>query len=144
MRHSAWLYPAVEIAHILGFCVLVGAAVLFDLRLLGLGRQLPVGALARYLLPVAWGGFALAAPSGFLLLMPEGPSVGTSPVFLAKMALIGLAGLNAWAFQLRFGRQMAAWAPGAPLPRAARWAAWASLGLWGLVLALGRLIAYYG
>jgi len=32
MRQSAWLYPAVEIAHIVGFVVLVGSAFMFDLR----------------------------------------------------------------------------------------------------------------
>ena len=37
-RESIWAYPALEIGHIAGFSVLVGAAVLFDLRLLGVSR----------------------------------------------------------------------------------------------------------
>jgi hypothetical protein len=41
MRRSAWLYPIVEIVHIVGFVILVGAVVMFDLRVLGLGRGLP-------------------------------------------------------------------------------------------------------
>ena len=47
MRQWQWLYPIVEIVHIVGFVVLVGAAVMFDLRLLGLSRVLPVSAMAR-------------------------------------------------------------------------------------------------
>ena len=47
MREWTWLYPIVEIAHIIGFVVLVGAAFLFDLRLLGVSRVLPVIHLAR-------------------------------------------------------------------------------------------------
>lgn len=35
MRSSLWLYPIVEIFHIVGFTILVGAVALFDLRLLG-------------------------------------------------------------------------------------------------------------
>ena len=45
MRQLLWLYPIVEILHIIGFVVLVGSAAMFDLRLLGLSRQLarPIG-----------------------------------------------------------------------------------------------------
>ena len=39
MRQWLWLYPIVEILHIAGFVVLVGAAVMFDLRLLGMSRR---------------------------------------------------------------------------------------------------------
>ena len=39
MRQSQWLYPIVEIAHILGFVTLVGSVAMFDLRLLGLSPQ---------------------------------------------------------------------------------------------------------
>src|SRR5947208_9142437 len=47
MRQWAWLYPITEIAHIVGFAVLVGAAIMFDLRLLGVSSQLPVIGMAR-------------------------------------------------------------------------------------------------
>ena len=53
MRQWTWLYPAVEIVHILGFVVLVGAALMFDLRLLGVSRALPVSGLERHLLRAA-------------------------------------------------------------------------------------------
>ncbi len=144
MRQSGWLYPAVEILHILGFCALVGSAALFDLRLLGVSRQIPVQHMAAHLLPVAWAGFALAAPSGFLLLLPDAQSIGNSPIFLSKMALIGLAGLNAWVFHRRLGLSMQLWNLEKSPPLAARLSALASLGLWVGVIALGRLIAYLG
>ena len=38
MRQWLWLYPIVEILHIIGLAVFVGAAALFDLRLLGVSR----------------------------------------------------------------------------------------------------------
>lgn len=142
MRQSEWLYPAVEILHILGFCALVGAAGLFDLRLLGLSRQIPVTQMAAHLLPAAWVGFAVAAPSGFLLLLADARSIGVSPIFLGKMALIGLAGLNAWVFHARVGRNVQEWNQGVNPPPAAKLAAIFSLLVWIAVIALGRLIAY--
>ena len=51
MRQSPWSYPLVETAHILGFVLLIGAAAIFDLRLLGLTSRLPVVDMARHLLP---------------------------------------------------------------------------------------------
>ena len=55
MRQWLWLYPIVEIVHILGFVVLVGSVAMFDLRLLGVSPRLPVSALARHLLARALG-----------------------------------------------------------------------------------------
>ncbi|GIW33582.1 hypothetical protein [Meiothermus sp.] len=99
--------------------------------------------LIRYnLLPAAWVGFAVAAPSGFLLLLPEAQSIGVSPIFLAKMALIGLAGLNAWVFHARVGRNVQEWNQNVDPPPAAKLTALLSLLVWVAVIALGRLIAY--
>ncbi|CFU11540.1 Uncharacterised protein [Bordetella pertussis] len=39
MRGSSWAYPAANLAHLLGLVLLVGAMLLLDLRLLGLGRR---------------------------------------------------------------------------------------------------------
>src|SRR4029453_2913920 len=51
MRQWLWLYPIVEILHIIGFVVLVGSAAMFDLRLLWLSRPVPVTGMERHLLP---------------------------------------------------------------------------------------------
>ena len=64
MRQWMWLYPAVEILHILGFIVLVGAAFMFDLRLLGWSRDLPVAGMARHLLRWARASLLLVVPTG--------------------------------------------------------------------------------
>ena len=47
MRHSLWTYPIVEIVHIVGFAILVGSVVLFDLRLLGFSRTVSIRAQQR-------------------------------------------------------------------------------------------------
>ena len=59
MRQWQWLYPIVEILHILGFVLVVGGAFFFDLRLLGRGHSLAVSGLADASADVvARGGFA--------------------------------------------------------------------------------------
>lgn len=50
MRGWLWLYPIVEIIHIIGFVILVGAVLMFDLRVLGLSKNIPVRALGKHLL----------------------------------------------------------------------------------------------
>jgi hypothetical protein len=81
MRDSNWLYPAAETVHLLGLATLVGCAVAFDLRLLGVCRHLPARATARHLLTCARLGFAVAAISGFLLFTSDATAVAADPAF---------------------------------------------------------------
>ena len=143
MRQWLWLYPIVEIVHIAGFVVLVGAAVMFDLRLLGLSRHLAVGDLARHLLRWARGSVALVLPSGLLMFTAHATEMAASPVFRLKLLLIAAAGLNAAAFHRGVFRSVAAWNGDAETPPAARVAAVLSLVLWTGVISCGRLLAYF-
>jgi hypothetical protein len=140
MRANAWLYPLVEIVHIVGFTVLVGAVAMFDFRVLGLGRELPVRALARYLLPWSVGSMAAVLPSGLLLFAAEAPDLAANRVFLLKLVMIVAAGLNALAFHAGPYRAAAHWQGRAP--PLARLHAVLSLLLWLGVIACGRLLAY--
>lgn len=141
MRQSPLLYPVVEILHIVGFALLVGAIVGLDLRLIGAARWLSAAGLARHLLRLAIGGFCLALPMGALLFVTEAVSLSRNPVFLSKLALIALAGTNAVLFHLGAWRRVAGWDLQRP-PPAARVAGAVSMSLWLAVLACGRLIAY--
>lgn len=141
LREGAWLYPAVETLHIIGFTVLVGAVAMFDLRVLGFGRQLPVRALARHLLPWSAGSMLLVVPTGLLLFVADPLALLANRVFLLKLGLMVLAGLNALAFHAGPYRRAEAWPARAP-PRAMLHAL-LSLGLWFGVIACGRLLAYF-
>ena len=98
VRESPWLYPAAEFAHILGFVLLVGAAAMFDLRLLGLSRTLPVTEMAAHLLPWARAGLLLAAPTGALMFISDATATAANPAFRLKLLLVAAGILNAWAF----------------------------------------------
>ena len=142
MRHWIWLYPIVEIVHIVGFVILVGAAVMFDLRLLGLSRGLPVSAMARHHLPWARAALLLVVPSGFLMFMAHATEFAANPAFQLKLTLLAAAGLNALLFHRGAFRKVGGWEADATVPGTARAAAVASLVLWVGVIAAGRLLAY--
>lgn len=140
VREGAWIYAAVGTMHILGLALLVGSAAMWDLRLLGFSRKLPVVELANHLLPAARAGFAVAVVSGLLLFASDAVAIAGNPAFRIKLALIAAALLNAGLFHVRSSRYVMA--EGGRPPRAARINAIFSLALWGLVVVAGRLIAY--
>lgn len=142
MRRALWAYPAAEIVHLAGVVLLVGPAVMFDLRLLGLSAHLPATALARHLLPWSRRGLVLVALSGAALFVSHAPEWVASPAFRLKMAAVTAAGLNALVFHRRAFRTAIRWDAATRPPRAARVAAVLSLLLWGTAIACGRLMAY--
>ena len=142
MRHWLWLYPVVEIMHILGFVLLVGAAVMFDLRLLGLSSRIAASDLARHLLPWSRVGLLLVVPTGLAMFSAHATEWIGNPAFWVKLSLIALAGLNAWAFHRGPFRSVTAWDRQAPAPPMAKVSAVLSLLLWTGVVSCGRLLAY--
>ena len=143
MRQWTWLYPIVEITHILGFVILVGSAFMFDVRLLGTSRDLPVAGMARHLLRWARASLLLVVPSGALMFSAHAVEFATNPAFQLKLALIAAAGLNAAIFHRVPFRSVGDWDFDVHAPAAARAAAVLSLVLWTLVIACGRLLAYF-
>ena len=141
MRSSLWLYPIVEIFHIVGFAILVGAVMMFDLRLLGWSRSLPVAGLARHVLPWSAASLVLIVPADLLMFSAHPRDFVENRVFLLKLALIGLAGFNAVLFHRGVYRSVARWNTDIHAPASAQLNALASLTLWIAVICCGRLLA---
>jgi hypothetical protein len=146
MREALWLYPAIETVHLAGIALLFGSIVVFDLRLLGLSRAIPVRQLARHVLPWSAGSFLLIVPSGLLMFSAHASEFIANPVFALKLCLIGLGLLNAALFHTMVYRSADVWdAPemrDLPMPPSARASAIVSLLVWTAVIACGRLLAY--
>lgn len=142
MRGNLWLYPIAEIVHITGITVLVGGVTLFDLRVLGFGRALPVDQLGRHLLPWAVASLGLVVPAGLLLFSADPAAMLDNRVFLLKLSLIACAGINALLFHAGVYRTVAGWNTGAAAPALARMHALASILLWIAIICCGRLLAY--
>src|SRR5690349_21485546 len=84
---SLLAYPAVLTLHTLGLAILVGASWMLDLRVLGVGRAIPLTALAR-IFRVMWIGFWINTISGVALFAADATGKGSTRLFLFKLLLI--------------------------------------------------------
>ncbi len=130
-----WIYPALEVVHIVGIGLLLGSLVLVELRIWGRAAELPLVPLARFGLRLTLVGFALAAASGTTMFLSQPNELLGNAPFLVKMALLACAGVNAATFHWRGGVARA--------DRVGRAQTLASLGLWLAIIICGRSIAYY-
>jgi hypothetical protein len=147
MREWLWLYPSVEIVHIVGIALLFGSIAVLDLRLLGFSRSLPVKRLAAHVLPWTAASFLFIIPSGLAMFTAHATEFIQSDIFVLKMLLIMAAGLNAALFHTITFRTADVWDSEEmrrlPPPPSARFAGALSLLLWIAVIACGRLLAYF-
>ena len=82
VRESIWLFPIIEVVHLVGLAVLGGAVLLVDLRLIGIGLHgVPVATLARSARPWLLGSLALTVVSGVLLFLSEALKCYGNPAF---------------------------------------------------------------
>jgi hypothetical protein len=137
-----WGWPTVESVHFIGLTLLFGTIAVWDLRLLGMAKHIPVTEFHR-LVPFGMLGFAINASSGSMFLMTEPNQYVYNPAFQFKMLLLGLAGLNVLVFYTTAFRRLVALAPGVGAPRLAKIFGAVSLGCWIGVIVCGRLITFY-
>lgn len=140
IRDSLWLFPVIEVFHLLGMAVLGGAVLLVDLRLLGLGLTgVPVPRLAAAAAPWRTASLVVAAVSGVLLFVSEATKCYGNPAFWLKMACLVLALLFTGFVRTRWTRD----APTAPSAASSRAVALISLSLWLGVGVAGRGIGFW-
>jgi hypothetical protein len=138
--NSIWAYPTVLTLHTFGMMVLVGAALMVDLRLLGFGRAIPLSSMGR-LFGVMWGAFWLNLVTGTMLFIADATKRATQPLFLVKLALVALGIVTIVLIKRSMfdGRQEPLVITGS-----AKRLAIASLLLWCAAVTAGRLLAYVG
>jgi hypothetical protein len=142
MRSSPLLYPAVNVAHILGLMLFFAAVALMDARVLGAFAQLPAHIVLRACRPFAIGGFIVQATSGILLFAADAIAVAANPAFRLKMLAVLLGLLNVAMLESTYGKRLRAVSSRSP-PWGARVCAGLSLVSWMATATLGRLIAYF-
>jgi len=148
IERYTWAWPLGETFHFFGIILLIGGIGMFDLRLLGLAKQLPVAAVRR-LLPWGVTGFLICVVTGLMFVTGVRANVPTSPydviksnVWLQlKFLFIALAVTNLLAFYVTgMNRAVDNLRPGDDAPALAKAIAFASLFLWLGVIYFGRLI----
>ena len=143
IREDDALFPLIESVHVLAICLVVGSILAVDLRLLGMAsRGRPVASVMEGVLPLTWSAFAVAAASGSLLFISNATRYLGNEYFVAKLLLIGAAGLNMATFHALNARRPADWADADAPPAAARLAGGLSIVLWIAIVACGRWIGF--
>jgi hypothetical protein len=141
IRENDLLFPVIESVHVLAICLVVGSILVVDLRLLGLAStRWPVS--TRSILPLTWAAFVVAVASGGLMFISNATKYLGNGFFVAKMILIGVAGLNMLVFHFVGARDLPKWDNESRPPFSARLAGGLSLLLWVGVVACGRWIGF--
>jgi hypothetical protein len=101
MRESGpWVYPVINLLHILGVAVLFGSVVVIDLRLLGFWRRVPIASVAVVTTPVNVCGLAIAVVTGPALLATKATAYVDNPFLAIKFAAIAAGLINVLALQV--------------------------------------------
>lgn len=132
---SLLAFPTVLTLHTFGLGLLVGAATVVNLRLLGIGWRAPIPSFGS-LFPLMWTGFWLNAITGTMLFMAQATTRGASTFFMAKMVFVGIGVGSTVLIERRILNSP-------PDPRfPARALAMVSLAAWTAAITAGRLLAY--
>jgi hypothetical protein len=142
LREAKWGWPVFESLHFLGMSMLLGTVGVFDLRLMGFARRIPIAALHR-LIPIGIAGFAINLVTGFSFLSATPDQYLFNLAFRWKVTFLAIAGLNVLLFYARTFRRLLDTPPGAAPPLGARLAGAVSLVAWIGVMSAGRLLTFY-
>jgi hypothetical protein len=135
---SVWAFPTVLTLHTVGLAVLIGASWVLDLRLLGVGRHVPLAAF-RWVFPTVAVGLVLNLLTGILLFIKNAATWGVALPFFIKMALV----VASVATLLPIRSLVLRAADGQPdVNSNARLLAVASILAWSAAVTAGRLLAY--
>lgn len=140
-RDVYWFFPAAEIVHFFGLCLLLGSIIIIDLRMLGFAKAIPLQACLK-LIPVAIFGLILNFLSGTVFLCTYPENYWPSTAFQLKMLAIIVGGLNAFWFKWVETPKLAGPADGVDVGFSAKFSALLSLSIWLLVIIVGRFLPY--
>ena len=142
LRNLTWLWPICETLHFIGLAMLIGGAGVFDLRLMGLIKQVPIRSVKAFM-PYAIAGFAINLLTGiiFFIVMPTN-YVGNG-AFYAKMLFVIVAGMNAMYFETTQGSKILTMGAD-ETPFTCKVVGALSLFSWFAVMYFGRMLPYLG
>jgi hypothetical protein len=137
-----WGWPTIESVHFIGLTMLFGTIAVWDFRLLGMAKRIPIAEFHR-LVPFGVLGFFVNVSSGSMFLMTEPNQYIYNPAFQFKMLLLAIAGLNVLVFYTTAFRRLIVLAPGVDAPWIVKMFGAVSLICWTGVIVCGRLITFY-
>ncbi len=142
MRSVGWIWPICESLHFIGLTLLIGIIGAFDLRVLGVGKSIPLVALHR-LLPLAVLGFAISFVTGVCFFFGFPDQYAYNSAFHLKLVFLAIAGLNVAVFYATEYRAIGNVAAGVDADMRNKLIAGVSLGAWVGVMICGRLLTFF-
>jgi len=143
MSMSPVLWPICEMLHFIGLALLIGAAGLIDLRLMGFLKSVP-GAAVMQLRKWAALGLLINVVTGTLFFVGAPDQYINNPAWYAKLAFLLVAVINVAVFETRQGRRMLRLTADENTPVSFKVAGAVSMGSWFLVLYFGRMLPFLG
>ena len=141
MRNSKHAIPIIQSFHLFGITLLLGAMVILNIRMLGVGlKEIPLQVLAKQAWSWGTAGLLLAMTSGLLVFIPDPARYAANTSFLTKMCILVVAVLYQYTVYRRVVRAEAASAE----PHRHVVMPLLSLLLWFGVGWAGRAIAFLG
>jgi hypothetical protein len=141
--NSPWMWPACETLHFIGLALVIGIAGLFDLRLMGFMKGVPVAAIMQ-MRPWAALGVAINVVTGTIFFVTAPDQYMWNTAWYGKVLFLVIAVLNIAFFETRHGRELLTMAPGARTPTSFKVAGAVSIVSWLGVLYFGRMLAFIG
>jgi hypothetical protein len=134
---TIWSFPLILFLHSVGMGLTAGVMFMICLRLVGVGRPLPVSSM-RMLFKIFWAGFVLNAITGSLLFAAHATITGNQPIYYAKLTLIAVGVVLAVPLE-KFVHSEGS---DGSIPSLIRGLAAMALAVWVGVITTGRFIAY--
>jgi uncharacterized membrane protein len=138
---SLWVWGLLMFLHFVGLVLIIATVGIFDLRLLGFLKQLPLSPLYRFI-PWTMVGLGVNILTGLLAFIGSPDRYVTSSALWLKILSLLLLGLNAVIFYLTgISERVEHIQPGEDAPIFAKLIAGSALLLWLGVIVFGRYIA---
>jgi hypothetical protein len=137
------LWPICETLHFVGLALLVGAAGIFDLRLMGFLKGIPIAA-AMQMRGWAAAGIAMNVITGVLFFVGAPDQYINNPAWWGKVLFLIVAMLNIAFFETTQGARMLAMTAEEDMPVSFKIAGAVSIASWFAVLYFGRMLPFIG
>lgn len=140
VNENPWVWSTCETLHFIGLSFLFGAVALWNLRMLGLMKNVPFTGLP--LLPLGMLGFAINVLTGMLFFIATPGQYTENIAFYWKMAFVLIGGANI-IYLMLFDEAWEA-EPGADAPFPIKVVAGSTIFLWVGVIYFGRMLPFLG
>jgi hypothetical protein len=140
--NSAWGWPTIESIHFIALSTLLGTVGLFDLRALGVAKQIPMPELHK-LIPFGVAAYLVNIVTGSMFFMSAPDQYMFNPGFRLKVLCMLIAGVNVVVFYSFFSKSVRTTGAYTSASLPVKIVCAVSLGAWIGVIIFGRLITYF-